>query len=167
MNDNVLRNISLNILLGDQIYDLYKNKCEALIYLTKITSVGDDFSKKKIVFPSLNEIINEYWDTDYITKNHKLIHFTIYDDYEEWKDFYSSCDDWNLIKKCYFIFGVLNLDEIGIKNYGGETKKVFIVYEKKDKKMQFLSEEEIEYRFGEFIHKTSNIDKKLGDNSND
>ena len=134
MNNHDLDVISLNILLGNDIYKLYEEKCNAIKYQLKLFNYK--LSNTNILIPSLDEVIREYWLKTFKNNNY-VIKFDIYDIHD---GIYTDGFD-----RQFFLLGMIDFENF---NFLENNKKIFVAYEKNSNTMKFFNEKEAIMLFG-------------------
>lgn len=134
MNNHDLDVISLNILLGNDIYKLYEEKCNAIKYQLRLFNRNYWFTN--VSFPNLDDIISKYWLKTFKNNNY-VIKFDIYDIRD---GIYTDGFD-----RQFFLLGMIDFENF---NFLENNKKIFVAYEKNSNTMKFFNEKEAIILFG-------------------
>lgn len=126
MTNNDFDIISLKMLLGNDIYELYKEKCKAFKYQIRLFS-RVLINPNDFIFPNLDEIINKYWLKIFKVKSYDIK----FDKYTRFNP------DTGYVKQ-FFLLGMIDVKKLNMI----ENDKIFILYEKKFNNMKFLNQNE-------------------------
>ena len=130
MTNNDFDIISLKMLLGNDIYELYKEKCEAFKYQIRLFSRAL-INPNDFIFPNLDEIINKYWLKIFRVKKYDIKYDIKFDKYARFNP------DTGSVKQ-FFLLGMIDVKKLNMI----ENDKIFILYEKRFNNMKFLNQNE-------------------------
>ena len=130
MTNNDFDIISLKMLLGNDIYELYKEKCVAFKYQIRLFSRAL-INPNDFIFPNLDEIINKYWLKIFKVKNYDINLDIKFDRYTRFNP------DTGSVKQ-FFLLGMIDVKKLNMI----ENDKIFILYEKRFNNMKFLNQNE-------------------------